>query len=104
MEHRLAPQGTAAFSAMSTLAAPAEPRAAIYRRAAQRTRRRISNASTPLGVPQVIFARPFQELNLRDQHRLQPPTVPHLRCGQRDFQPAEFLEHLLPHDCQVAGA
>ena len=31
------------------------------------------------GVPQVIVARPFEELDLRDQHRLQPPTVLHLR-------------------------
>jgi hypothetical protein len=27
-----------------------------------------------LGVPQVVFVRPFQELNLRDQHRLQTRT------------------------------
>src|SRR5438045_4031312 len=69
-----------------------------------------------LGVPKVIFARPFQELNLRDQHRLKPTAVLHLRCRQARtpsaalrlreiherailyFQPAEFLEQLLPDD------
>jgi len=32
------------------------------------------------GVSQVILARPLEELDLRDQHGLQPPTVRHL-CG-----------------------
>jgi hypothetical protein len=69
-----------------------------------------------LGVPEVVLACPFEELDLRDQHGLQPPAVFHLRCGQArtpsaalrfreiherailDFQPAEFLEELFPHD------
>jgi len=75
-------------------------------------------------MPQVIFPRPFQELDLRDQHWLQPPAVLHFRCRQAstppaalclreisrrailDFQPAQFLEQLLPHDRRepVAGA
>jgi hypothetical protein len=33
-----------------------------------------------LGVAEVIFACPFQGLDLRDQHRFQPTTVRHLRC------------------------
>ena len=62
-----------------------------------------------LGVAQVIFARPLQELDLRDQHRLQPTAVLHLRRRQArtpsaalrlreiherailDFQPRNFL-------------
>ena len=75
-------------------------------------------------MPQVVFARPLEELDLRDQHGLQPPSVFHLRCSQArtpsaalrlweiherailDLQPAEFLEQLFPHDGRepVSGA
>src|SRR5687767_9319801 len=69
-----------------------------------------------LGVPEVVLACPFEELDLRDQHGLQPPAVFHLRCGQARtpsaalrlweiherailaLQPAELLEQLFPHD------
>ena len=76
------------------------------------------------GVPQMVLTRPLQELDLRDQHGLQPPAVFHLRCSQArtpsaalrlweinertilDLQPAEFLEQLFPHDGResVSGA
>jgi hypothetical protein len=69
-----------------------------------------------LGVPQVIFARPLQELDLRDQHRFQPPAVLYLRCRQArtpsaalrlgeiherasiEFESAKCLEQLLADD------
>ena len=69
-----------------------------------------------LGVAQVIFARPLQELDLRDQHRFQPPAVLHFcrrqartppaALGLREiheraivyFESAEFLEQLLADD------
>src|SRR5439155_19761882 len=68
------------------------------------------------GMPQMMFARPLQELDLSHEDRLQPPTILHLRRRQTrtpsaalrlrqiherailDFQPAEFLEQLFPHD------
>src|SRR5687767_14681747 len=65
-------------------------------------------------MAQVILAGPFEELDLGDQHRLQPSAVLHLGGRQTrtpatalrlwqiherailDFESAEFLEELLP--------
>src|SRR5687768_5725056 len=72
----------------------------------------------------MILACPLEELDLRHENRLQPPTVLHLRCCQArtpstalrfweihewaipDFQPTELLEKLLPYDRResVSGA
>jgi len=69
-----------------------------------------------LGVTKVILASPLQELDLRDQDGLEPPTVLHLRSGQAcapatalrlgeiherailDLEPSKPLKQLLAND------
>src|SRR5450631_2722450 len=44
-----------------------------------------------LCVTQVILARPFHELKLSHQHRIQPPTIRHLRRRQPSTPTSGFL-------------